>query len=68
MIVFSIISRQMRLHNNITSIQRMRLKKYRDKKLYTIEINIYFTYFRDILAVGDVRANVEIWKFPRHLF
>ncbi|KYQ52100.1 WD repeat-containing protein 34 [Trachymyrmex zeteki] len=23
---------------------------------------------RDILAIGDVRANVEIWKFPRHLF
>ncbi|XP_012539103.1 WD repeat-containing protein 34 isoform X1 [Monomorium pharaonis] len=23
---------------------------------------------RDVLAVGDVRANVEIWKFPRHLF
>ncbi|KAL6422889.1 hypothetical protein ACFW04_010427 [Cataglyphis niger] len=23
---------------------------------------------RDILAVGDIRANVEIWKFPRHLF
>ncbi|XP_011643921.1 WD repeat-containing protein 34-like, partial [Pogonomyrmex barbatus] len=21
---------------------------------------------RDLLAVGDVRANVEIWKFPRH--
>ncbi|KYN16811.1 PREDICTED: WD repeat-containing protein 34-like [Trachymyrmex cornetzi] len=23
---------------------------------------------RDMLAIGDVRANVEIWKFPRHLF
>ncbi|KAH0948373.1 hypothetical protein HN011_010971 [Eciton burchellii] len=23
---------------------------------------------RDMLAVGDVRANIEIWKFPRHLF
>ncbi|GAB1865595.1 WD repeat-containing protein 34 [Camponotus japonicus] len=23
---------------------------------------------RDILAVGDVHANIEIWKFPRHLF
>ncbi|XP_024881236.1 WD repeat-containing protein 34-like [Temnothorax curvispinosus] len=23
---------------------------------------------RDILAIGSVRAKVEIWKFPRHLF
>lgn len=23
---------------------------------------------RDMMAIGDVRANVEIWKFPRHLF
>ncbi|KYN05407.1 PREDICTED: WD repeat-containing protein 34-like [Cyphomyrmex costatus] len=23
---------------------------------------------RDMLAIGDVHANVEIWKFPRHLF
>ncbi|XP_011337802.1 WD repeat-containing protein 34 isoform X2 [Ooceraea biroi] len=23
---------------------------------------------RDMVAVGDVRANVEIWKFPRNLF
>ncbi|XP_011137113.1 WD repeat-containing protein 34 [Harpegnathos saltator] len=23
---------------------------------------------RDMLAIGDVRANVEIWKFPRRLF
>ncbi|XP_012228082.1 cytoplasmic dynein 2 intermediate chain 2-like [Linepithema humile] len=23
---------------------------------------------RDMLAVGDVRANVGVWKFPRHLF
>lgn len=23
---------------------------------------------RDMLAIGDVRTNIEIWKFPRHLF
>ncbi|KAL0103686.1 hypothetical protein PUN28_017742 [Cardiocondyla obscurior] len=23
---------------------------------------------RDVLAIGDIRANVEIWKFPRQLF
>ncbi|XP_014486822.1 PREDICTED: WD repeat-containing protein 34-like [Dinoponera quadriceps] len=41
-----------------------KLRMTRKQKISSLCVNSK----RDILAIGSTRANIEIWKFPRHLF
>ncbi|XP_050452542.1 cytoplasmic dynein 2 intermediate chain 2-like isoform X1 [Cataglyphis hispanica] len=52
---------------NVTNAKPMTCAKFEITSKQSIS-SLRVNSKRDILAVGDVRANVEIWKFPRHLF
>ncbi|KAM0736419.1 Cytoplasmic dynein 2 intermediate chain 2 [Formica fusca] len=52
---------------NVTDAKPMTCAKFEITSKQSIS-SLRVNSKRDILAVGDVRANVEIWKFPRHLF
>ncbi|XP_070164711.1 cytoplasmic dynein 2 intermediate chain 2 [Polyergus mexicanus] len=52
---------------NVTDAKSMTCPKFEITSKQSIS-SLRVNSKRDILAVGDVRANVEIWKFPRHLF